>query len=123
MVSYRTIPLNGITELKVDGTLNLAASRALLLRVAQDAELEGQGLLLDLRGAEGALSYRDVHEMIGVLTENAEAFAHCVAILEDYTERFEKAQFFQAYATERGFAVRAFVKEAAAIAWLEACEG
>ena len=123
MVSYRTVPIDGVTQLTVDGTLDLSASRQLLFQIAHDAELEGQGLLLDLRGAQGALSYRDVHEMIGVLTENADAFTHCMGILEDYTERFEKAQFFQAYANERGFSVRAFVDEDAAIAWLEACEG
>ena len=122
MASYRIAHLDGIAQLTVDGTLDLAASRALLLRIARDAELEGKGLLVDLRGAEGALSYRDVYEMVGVLKENAEAFTHCVALLEDYTERFEKAQFFQAYATERGFAVRAFVDEDAAVGWLEACE-
>ena len=122
MVSYHTVRLDGITQLKVDGTLDLDASRALLLQVASDVQFRGQGLLIDLRDAEGALSYRDVHEMIGVLIENEASFTHCVALLEDYNERFEKAQFFQAYATERGFAVRAFIKEDAAVAWLEACE-
>ena len=90
--------------------------------MAHDAELEGQGLLIDLRDAEGALSYRDVYQMVQVLIENAESFTRRVALLEDYTERFEKAQFFQAYANERGFAVRAFISEPAAVAWLEAGE-
>ena len=94
----------------------------MLLKIAHDAECESQGLLIDLRDTEGALSYRDVHQMVGVLTENAESFTHCMAILEDYSERFEKAQFFQVYANERGFAIRAFIDENAAIAWLEACE-
>lgn len=120
MISYRTIPIDGITQLTVAGTLDLAASRALLLEIAQDAQLSSKGLLIDLHDAQGALSYRDVHEMIGVLVDHADAFTHRLALLEDYNERFEKAQFFQAYATELGFPIRAFVDEAAAVAWLEA---
>ena len=122
MVSYQIVPINGITQLTVDGTLDLAASQKLLLDIARNAELCSHGLLIDLRDAEGALSYRDVHKMIEVLVENADVFTRRLALLEDYNERFEKAQFFQAYATERGFAVRAFVDESAAIAWLEAGE-
>lgn len=120
MITYQTVPINGITQLTVDGTLDLAASQALLLDIVQDAQLSEQGLLIDLRQAQGALSYRDVYEMIGVLVDHSDAFTHRLAVLEDYNERFEKAQFFQAYANERGFDVRAFVDEAEAVAWLEA---
>ena len=119
MVSYEKVPLDGVVRIAVDGTLDLPASQALLLQVARDAELRGCGLLIDLRDATGDLSYRDVYEMVGVLIKHAEAFTHRVAILEDYNERFEKAQFFQAYASECGFSIRAFVDEESAVAWLE----
>ena len=123
MASYRTVPLNGTVRLDVHGTLDLGASRELLLDIARDAHLNGRGLLIDLRDALGALSYRDVHNLVGVLVEHPDTFRQRVALLEDHTERFEKAQFFEAYATERGFQVRAFVDEAQAIAWLEQNEG
>ena len=123
MASYRAVPIDGTIRLDVHGTLDLGASRALLLEIARDAHLKGHGLLVDLRQAHGALSYRDVHDLVGVLTEHPDAFRQRVALLEDYGERFEKAQFFQAYAQERGFEARAFVDEARAVAWLEEGEG
>lgn len=86
---------------------------------SRNAELQSHGLLIDFRVSEGSISYRDVHELISVLTEHSTSFTHRIALLEEYNDRFEKAQFFQAYAAERGFQIRAFVNETAAVAWLE----
>ena len=119
MATYRVVPINGVLRLALSGTIDLAASRALLLDIARDAELQGRGLLIDFRISEGDMTYRDVHELIGVLTEHSDSFTQRIALLEHYSDRFEKAQFFQAYATERGFKIRAFVNEMAAVAWLE----
>ena len=118
MASYRVIPIDGVVQVEVSGTLDLAASRALLLEIARDAELQGHGLLIDLRVATGQLSYLDIHELVSVLVDHPDQFSQRLALLDRYTERFEKEQFFQAYATERGFRIRAFVDEDAA-AWLE----
>lgn len=119
MATYRVVPIDGVLRLTLSGTVDLDASRALLLDIARDAQLQDHGLLIDFRVAEGDMSYRDVHDLIGVLVEHPDSFDRRIALLEDYNERFEKAQFFQAYATERGFKVRAFVNEMAAVAWLE----
>lgn len=118
MASYQAVRLDGVIKLSVDGSLDLGASRGLLRDVAHDAGLRDHCLLVDLRHTSGDLSYRDVHDLVG-LVEHPEAFEYRVALLERYTERFEKAQFFQAYAAERGFEVRAFLDEPAAVAWLE----
>lgn len=117
--SYTVFPIDGVRQMIVKGNLNLEDRRSLMLDIVGDAQLNEHGLLVDLRATSGDLSYRDVHELIHVLTDHPEAFSHRIALLENYTTRFEKAQFFQAYATERGFQVRAFVDEDAAVAWLE----
>ncbi len=119
MASYRVVPIDGVLRLSLTGTIDLDASRSLLLDITRDAQLQGSGLLIDFRVTQGDVSYRDVHELIAVLTEHPQSFTHRIALLEEYTDRFEKAQFFQAYATERGFKIRAFVDEGSAIAWLE----
>ena len=119
MASYQVVPIDGVIRLRLSGTIDLAASRSLLLDVARDAQLRSHGLLIDFRVSKGDMSYRDVHDLIAVLVEHAESFTRRIALLEDYTDRFEKAQFFQAYATERGFKIRAFVDEVAAVSWLE----
>ena len=119
MATYRVVPIDGVLRLTLNGTVDLSASRALLLDIARDAELQSHGLLIDFRVSEGDMTYRDVHELVGVLTEHSDSFTQRIALLEHYSDRFEKAQFFQAYATERGFKIRAFVNEPAAVAWLE----
>ncbi len=117
--SYTIYPIDGIRQMTVRGDLDLEGRKALMLDVVHNAELNRHGLLVDLRATEGDVSYRDVHELIHVLVENPDAFTHRVGLLENYTDRFEKAQFFEAYAVERGFQVRAFVEEDRAVAWLE----
>ena len=117
--TYTVFPINSIWQMTVRGTLDLDSRRALMLDVVHDAELNGHNLLVDMRDAAGDVSYRDVHELIQVLIDHPDAFTHRIGVLEPYTARFEKAQFFQAYAVERGFAVHAFLDEAEAVQWLE----
>ena len=117
--TYTAFPINDVWQMTVCGTLDLDGRRALMLDVVHDAELNGHNLLVDMRDVAGDISYRDVHELIHVLVDHPDAFTHRIALLEPYTARFEKAQFFQAYAIERGFEVRAFVDEARAVRWLE----
>lgn len=120
MASYHTVPINDVTEMTVEGDLDLEASREILLDVVRDAGLAGHHLLVDLRGATSALSFRDVYQLVQVLVEHPAAFSGRLALLDTYDKSLEKAQFFQSSASERGFQVRAFVDEDAAVAWLEA---
>ena len=120
MATYRVVPINAIVEIPVEGALDLASSREVLLGLARDAETAGHHLLIDLREATSELSYAEVYELVQVLSDHPEAFTGRMALLDRYIDRFEKSQFFEASATHLGFHVRAFVDEDLAVAWLEA---
>lgn len=119
MASFTVVLLDGIVEITVEGTLDLESSHRLLLGVAQNADVVGRHLLLDLRNAKGALSFRDVYQLVQVLGERFTAFRGRIALLDKFDEGLEKAQFFEASATESGFDIRTFLNEDAAVQWLE----
>ena len=119
MTRYRTIPIRDVIVISVDGRLDLEASKELLLDVAKDTELSGRHLLLDIRGTESTHDYREIFQLVQVLLEHPTAFTGRIALLTDYGDRFEKAQFFQAAATDNGFRVRAFFEPEPAVAWLQ----
>ena len=118
MVRYQTLPIDDITEVTVEGGLDLDRTRRLLLDTATNAQAAGHNLLVDLRNAESTLSFRDVYHLVQLLGEHPEAFSGRIALLDVYDERFEKAQFFESSATEIGFEVRTFLDEDEAVAWL-----
>ena len=119
MATYRVVPINAIVQIPVEGDLDLASSRSLLLGLARDAETAGHHLLIDLRAATSELSYPEVYDLVQVLAEHPAAFTGRIALLDRYSERFEKSQFFEASAAHFGFHVRAFVDEPLAVEWLE----
>lgn len=119
MASFTVVPLDGIVEITVEGTLDFEASRQLLLNVAAEADAVSRHLLLDLREVRGALSFRDVYQLVQILSRHADVFRGRIALLDKYDEGLEKAQFFEASATESGFHIRTFLDEEAAVQWLE----
>lgn len=119
MISYTVVPIDSIVELEVTGELDLDASFILLLDVVRRADLAGHDLLIDLRKAQSDLSFKDVYRLVQFLDQHPDAFSGRLALLDDYDDGFLKTQFLEASARDHGFEVRAFLKEAAAIAWLE----
>ena len=123
VASYDTVPIDGFTQTTVEGALDLAGSVAMLRQIAADADAQNRHLLIDLRAATATtLSYADVYRLVGLLAEDPEAFSGRIALLDTFREGFEKLQFFEASATEKGVAVRAFIDESRAVAWLEEAE-
>ena len=121
MASYEIVPIDGFTQTTVEGALDLAGSAEMLRQIAADADARHRHLLIDVRDATSTgLSYSDVYRLVGMLTENPIAFSGRIALLDTFREGFEKIQFFEASATEKGFTVRAFLDEDAAVGWLEA---
>lgn len=121
MASYEILLVDGFTQTTVEGALDMDGSAAMLRQIATDADSRHRHLLIDVRDATSTgLSYADVYRLVGMLAEDPVAFSCRIALLDTFREGFEKIQFFEASATEKGFAVRAFLDEAAAVAWLEA---
>jgi hypothetical protein len=123
MPSFEIVPINGITQTTVEGTLDFEASATILRGVAAENAEKGKHLLIDLREAEASgLSYTDIYRLVEILGDHPVAFRGRMAILDTFRAGFEKVQFFQASATDLGFEVRAFLDEGAAVVWLEAGE-
>ncbi len=121
MANFDIVPINGFTQTTVEGALDLEGSAAMLREIATDADSRRRHLLIDLRAATSTgLSYSDVYRLVGMLSDDPVAFSGRIALLDTFREGFEKIQFFEASATEKGFAVRAFLDEDAAVGWLEA---
>ena len=124
MANFDIVPINGFTQTTVEGALDLEGSAAMLRQIATDADSRYKHLLIDLRDATSTgLSYADVYRLVGLLAEDPDAFSGRIALLDTFRDGFEKIQFFEASATEKGYSVRAFLDEAAAIVWLETGAG
>lgn len=120
MHRFRLVHAADLIELTVSGSLDVERSRELLLRLAETNSETGLDLLLDLRPAvDNGITFRDVYSLVELLREHPEAFQGKVAVLDLDRPGFEKVQFFQASATERGFQVRAFLEFEAAVRWLQ----
>ncbi|HEX8299714.1 MAG TPA: hypothetical protein VF594_11190 [Rubricoccaceae bacterium] len=121
MPTHETVLIGDVLRTTVHGELDLESSSRILHAIATDNAARGLHLLVDLRDADGApLSFADVYRLSGILAEEPAAFRSRIALLDTFREGFEKVQFFEASATHRGFAVRSFLDEPAAVAWLAA---
>lgn len=118
MASFQVAHAADVVTVTVDGPLDLDGGLQLLVGVAQDAAVAGKNLLVDIRGVRGHLSFRDVYRLVQTFAEHPTAFGGRIALLDGYNEELEKAQFFEASATEFGFDVRTFLDESAARLWL-----
>ena len=120
MANFDIVPIDGFTQTTIEGVLDLEGSTAILRQIATDAASRRRHLLIDLRDATSTgLSYADIYRLVGMLADDPDAFSGRIALLDTFREGFEKVQFFEASATEKGFSVRAFLDEDAAVAWLE----
>ncbi len=119
MHDIRIIHASDFLQTTVEGSLDFEGSRAILLDIAGSAD--GYDLLLDIREMKGEqLSYADVYRLVGILETHPESFRGKVALLDRFDAQFEKTQFFEASATEKGFRVRAFLDFEEAVRWLHA---
>ncbi|MEM1117952.1 MAG: hypothetical protein AAF594_02245 [Bacteroidota bacterium] len=118
MASFEITDTEGIVTVTVSGE-SAPEDGSRILREAAPRLTPGAPLLIDIRPALGpALSFSDFHRYASTLADLSEVYGGRIAVLDDFDERFEMTQFFEASATVRGAAVRAFVSEVAALRWL-----
>jgi hypothetical protein len=117
-VNIKIIRPKDFIRTNVDGTLNLEASRQLLVRIASLIEKPGQyHVLVDTRDAQAALSTTDLFEL-GVAIASYPAIAHGrTAILAPVSEE-ERARFLELVARNRGAQLRVFTSFEEAITWI-----
>ena len=119
MYQIHHVRASDILETTVEGALDFDRTQAALEAIAMANAETGYDILIDLRHAEDAgISFPDVYRLVQGLSTHPEAFRGRVALLDRYRDGFEKVQFFEAAATEKGYRVLAFVDFEAAVRWL-----
>ena len=101
------------------GELDMASTRQLLLTLAA-ASSSGQErpMLVDTRKTSSILKKSDVFELASTLIEYGKTFRRKTAILARDDESFDRANFFELVARNRGYNVNAFTSFEEAIIWL-----
>lgn len=101
------------------GELDMASTRQLLLKLAA-ASSSGQErpMLVDIRKTSSILKKSDVFELASTLIEYGKTFRRKTAILARDDDSFDRANFFELVARNRGYNVNAFSSFEEAIIWL-----
>ena len=101
------------------GELDMASTKQLLLKLAA-ASSSGQErpMLVDIRKTSSILKKSDVFELASTLIEYGKTFRRKTAILARDDDSFDRANFFELVARNRGYNVNAFSSFEEAIIWL-----
>ncbi|MBN2185581.1 MAG: hypothetical protein JW746_09660 [Candidatus Krumholzibacteriota bacterium] len=106
-------------NIDADGILDFEMSKEILIKIAlakkPPADFE---VLIDLRDAELDLSTMDVWYLVDELGKHHEAFQRKMALLTSSGSAFDRVEFFETCAVNRGFEVEAFTDFEEAINWL-----
>ena len=103
-----------------EGQLDLERSEKLLTSLASASELlVAHEVLLDMRGAQVALSATDLWKLAAAISRRHTTFPGRVAVL-CLPNRVGRAEFFALCAQNRGFPVGAFTTFEGAVEWLSA---
>ena len=101
------------------GELDMESTKQLLLTLAA-ASSSGQErpMLIDTRKTSSILKKSDVFELASTLIEYGKTFRRKTAILARDDDSFDRANFFELVARNRGYNVNAFTSFEEAIVWL-----
>jgi hypothetical protein len=116
----RVIPAKEFLRADVDGRLDLATSRQILIEVASaTAATPDRHILIDCRDITGPpLSTVDLFELVQTLRSLGLGLLNKLAILRTPRHTFDRGRFFEMLATDRGFNVGVFEDFESAFTWL-----
>ena len=101
------------------GELDMASTKQLLLTLAAaSSSREERPMLIDIRKTSSILKKADVFELASTLIEYGKTFRRKTAILARDDDSFDRANFFELVARNRGYNVNAFTSFEEAIVWL-----
>lgn len=121
MVNIRVIHGHDFLRSNLDGQIDLSKSRRVLRDLIRANTATRYNLLIDMRQSEETLTFPEVQKLVEELGKHAPLFHGRIALLDRWDVGFEKTQFFEASATTKGFAVRAFLDFEHAAEWV--CQG
>jgi hypothetical protein len=118
-VKVKIIRAKDFLQVSPDGELALEESKLLLAKVASAKRPPADyDVLIDLRRVQWRLSTTDIYFLAAGLDEHREVFEDKVALLVLPGANFNKAEFFELCAQNRGYRVEAFTNFEDAIHWL-----
>ncbi|MCY7421639.1 MAG: hypothetical protein LH478_07850 [Chitinophagaceae bacterium] len=101
------------------GELDMASTKELLRTLAAASSAgEEKPMLVDIRNTSSILKKVDVFELASTLIEYGKTFRRKTAILARDDDSFDRANFFELVAKNRGYNVNAFTSFEEAIIWL-----
>ncbi len=101
------------------GKLDLEESKRILLRLASlNKPPIKRDVLLDFRITTTSLTITDITILVTLMLNHQDSFRNKLAILTQSGVHIELAKFYELYAWNRGFQVRAFDDFEVAILWL-----
>lgn len=118
----KAFPLKDLIVMTSSGTIDLAASKSALRRLAADPEFDRHyEILLDLRDSECEMSAMDVYEIAKDLAwpDPALPTRKKIAVLVSGERAFDHAKFLEVCSTNRGVQVGAFEDYEKASQWLD----
>jgi hypothetical protein len=118
----KAFPLKDLIVMTSSGTIDLAASKSALKRLAADPEFDRHyEVLLDLRNSECEMSVMDVYEIAKDLAwpDPALPTRKKIAVLVSGQRAFDHAKFLEVCSTNRGVQVGAFEDYEKASEWLD----
>ncbi|HMB89353.1 MAG TPA: hypothetical protein VKP65_00810 [Rhodothermales bacterium] len=118
MIDVRIVHIHDFIKTTPVGALDLESSKELLFKVAREQTGDCCHMLLDIRHAITNVSYREIYELVRAMKEEEDLFQQKIALLDNYDDAFEHAQFFEASAQHAGLQVKAFIDFEEAFRWL-----
>ena len=101
------------------GELDMTSTKELLRTLAAAGSTgDGKPMLVDIRKTSSVLKKTDVFELASSLIEYGKTFRRKTAILAREDDSFDRANFFELVARNRGYNVNAFTSFEEAILWL-----
>ncbi|MGD0399246.1 MAG: hypothetical protein ABSC04_10080 [Syntrophobacteraceae bacterium] len=121
--NIRIIHARDFIRVAPEGDFDLEESRKLLMEIASaTAGLVDYEIIIDTRKAEIEMSPTDLWYLAAELSKLREAFFRRKTAVLCPLEEFDRAEFFELCAKNRGFQVKAFTSFEDAIEWLTANE-
>ena len=117
-IAHKIIHARDFIKTTASGELDLARSRDILRRIAEENKPPADyDILLDLRGVTNELADDDFYQLEDALCEHREAFQNKLAVLHS-GRRSDRAQYMEDAWRSRGYDVAHFTDFEMAMNWL-----
>lgn len=117
--TYKIINAKDFIKARPTGEVDLEQSKQILIELAAIAEPPADyEILLDIREANGRLTFCEIYQFVEELGRHRMAFRNKIAVLARPDSQFDRACFMELCAKNRGFQVGTFTDFEKSVDWL-----